>query len=472
MSGPDAAARIERLLSERVAVRLREPGAELGHELRAAIVRAEFRARTSSKRTKPNLRPGNRLWLETCLHCDTLATLLPGTEGDSWPVLDRLSDLMEGRSGSAFQDIQWFDSTESALEILLRTEGELLESLLPLILRSANRLAGRDAGLDELIRNGLCAVGGAVSACQGLSSVGFRAHVLEPLRRSMFLCAGVPAAEPRSRREGSQSSLGEPLDRGGVRDPQGGNAVGVSDILDRLQHHSTAEVCKSMGSRDDMRAVFWRFVDSMARGDDPPLGRLVANLPLMYRSLLALQTEHLLDPSRFAAWIEKAQHCWAQLHPEGTRRYPDESPSQIARRWLYPSPSLREDTCEVQSNHVPCWNELPPLSDAQRKAELNLLISLIPFVVHRSIAHSDSSVSLSTPFLMGLRAALGATVVPRSGRVPWLDYTVLQRIDNAARCTGGRAGSLWWVDEVPDAVELHLLMLARAVSKVVSSQVV
>ena len=212
-----------------------------------------------------------------------------------------------------------------------------------------------------------------------------------------------------------------------------------------------------------MRAALMRCADPMAQGEDCPLGRLLDYLPSIYAKILVVGPHHLLDVESFAMGIEAAQRCWAILHPDGVRRYPDDHPSAIAGRWLHPGPSFGEDTCEVLPDPDPGWNEIPPLSPTQRTAERDLLLALIPFAVQRTAIHSRARLPLTTAVLWGLQAVLAATVVPRSGRVPMLDYAVLQRVDRATSRAQYNDGSVWWVPKVPQAVEVRLQDLVRHV---------
>ncbi len=221
------------------------------------------------------------------------------------------------------------------------------------------------------------------------------------------------------------------------------------------------EVCTSVGSRDEVRAVLCRFSDPLALGEDPPLARLMAYLPLVYGTIVELRPEQLLDENWLGWQLGQAQRWWTLLHPRGVRRYPDDDPRQLARRWLHPSSSRREDTQEVQPDPDPCWDEVPPITDThQRDAELHLLLALTPFAVQRSLFHSRTNQSVSRSVVLGLHKALQATVIPRSGCVPMIDYTVLRRIERVARYETGRADALWWVDEVPHQVEWWLGQLA------------
>ena len=447
---------------DRLAVKLREPGGgEDDDELLDAIDSAKGLVRSSTWSVDRVVYEVEGAWVEFCKHCQKLERKLPRAGECELSPLAYAESMMLGRPGAAGSCPPMDRATFYDLVVVLAAERTLSMRVLPFIVGHAYDLEGPEAGVDELFRHGLCAVGDAAWACRGERYMNVQIALIGPVTRSMFSRSGVPyhiGLEPPRAPSTAPRIAAHRAQRATSRAP-----------LRRVEmlslEHSTAEVCTSVGSRAELRSALLRYADPIAEGESSPLGRLVAALPAIFQSIMRLRPEQLLDEERFATMIRLAQCAWAGLHPGGFRRHLGEDPVLVAQRWLYTPPVLMDDIVEDQLEFGRDWGGLPPLTSAQRSAEQQLLMAMIPFVVYRSILNTRLRQGRSLPVLLGLDTVLGATVIPRGGRIQRLHHAVLMRVERTTSHFAGRADEIWWVDEVPEGVESWLDHLARRVRR-------
>jgi hypothetical protein len=445
---------------DRLAVKLREPGGlEHDAELLVAIEVAKGLVRSSTWSVDRVVYEAEGAWTEFCRHCQKLERKLSPTDQRELPPLVRVESMINAHPDAAKPNPFMDPDRLNQLVDVLSAERALSMRVLPFVVGNAYDLEGPEAGVDELIRHGLCAVGDAARDCRGERSMNVQIALLAPVTRSMFSRAGIPyhtGLESHGLPASVRGPGAQRVQRPSSRRPP--HRVVMLPLV-----HSTAEVCTSVGSRAELRAALQRYADPMAEGEDAPLGRLIAALPLIFLSIRRLRWERLLDQKWFATRIGIAQRCWAGLHPDGARLPAREDPVRVAERWLHTPAVLTGSILDDPPEHGSGWGGLPPLTGAQQRAEQQFLLALVPFVVHRSILNTHRRQGRSLPVLLGLRTALAKTVIPRGGRVPVLHEAVLRPVERTTGQFAGRADELWWVEEVPEKVEVWLDYLALRV---------